>query len=283
MNGLLWFIAKRFIAGEDFESALDSVRALNDKGITATLDILGENVNSEEEARAKANAYIDVLDKIKTSGVNSHVSIKLTQMGLDISDDFCYENVSRIFDKAQEHDIFVRVDMESSDYTERTLKLVYRWHEKYPNMGTVIQAMLHRSVGDIMELNRRGIRVRLCKGAYKEPPTVAIQDKRHVNENFIRLTEMLLSEGVYPAIGTHDDKMINAAIDFAHRNGIKPDDFEFQMLYGIRRQKQEQIAKDGYRMRVYVPFGTHWFPYYYRRLRERKENVFFIMRNFFRK
>lgn len=283
MNGLLWFIAKRFIAGEDFESALDSVRALNDKGITTTLDILGENVNSEEEARAKADAYIDVLDKIKTSGADSHVSIKLTQVGLDISDEFCYGNVSRIFDKAREHDIFVRVDMEGSDYTEKTLKLVYRWHEKYPNLGTVIQAMLHRSVGDIMELNRRGIQVRLCKGAYKEPPMVAIQDKNHVNQNYIRLTEMLLSEGVSPAIATHDDKMINAAIDFAHRNGIKPDDFEFQMLYGIRRQKQEQIVKDGYRMRVYVPFGTHWFPYYYRRLRERKENIFFIMRNFFRK
>jgi proline dehydrogenase len=283
MNGLLWFIAKRFIAGEDFESALDSVRALNDKGITTTLDILGENVNSGEEARAKADAYIDVLDKIKTSRVNSHVSIKLTQMGLDISDDFCYENVSRIFEKAREHDIFVRVDMEGSAYTDRTLKLVYRWHEKYPNMGTVIQAMLHRSVGDIMELNRRGIQVRLCKGAYKEPPLVAIQDKNHVNQNYIRLTEMLLSEGVSPAIATHDDKMINGAIDFAHRNGIRSDDFEFQMLYGIRRQKQEQIVKDGYRMRVYVPFGTHWFPYYYRRLRERKENIFFIMRNFFRK
>ncbi|MBD3167960.1 MAG: proline dehydrogenase [candidate division Zixibacteria bacterium] len=282
MSGILGFFAKRFVAGDTFEQAVDAVRQLNDKGITTTLDILGENVTSESEAAEKANSYIDVLDGIERTGVDSNVSVKLTQMGLDVSDEFCLKNVSRIFDKAQEHNNFVRVDMEGSAYTERTLNLVYRWHEKYPNMGTVIQAMLHRSTADIMELNQRKIRVRLCKGAYKEPASVAIQEKSLVNKNYKKLTELLLSEGNYPAIATHDMNMIDHAIDYAQRHDIKPDQFEFQMLYGIRRKLQEDIIKDGYRMRVYVPFGTHWFPYYYRRLRERKENIFFILKNLFK-
>jgi proline dehydrogenase len=218
---------------------------------------------------------------IAKSGVNSNVSIKLTQMGLDISDEFCYENVSRILDKATALKNFVRVDMEGSPYTERTLQLVYRWHEKYPNMGTVIQAALLRSEKDIAELNRRKITVRLCKGAYKEPAEVAFQRKQDVNANYVKLTEMLLKDGVYPAIATHDDKMIAAAHELAKKYGRGKDDFEFQMLYGINRSGQRKIAEQGYRMRIYTPWGTHWFPYYYRRLRERKENIFFIFRHLF--
>ena len=282
MAGFLWFVAKRFIAGESCEAALSTVRELNSKNITTTMDILGENVASEKEAKAKADAYIDVLDSIDKAGVESHASLKLTQMGLDISDEYCFENVSRIFERAKQYNNFVRVDMEGSDYIERTLNLVYRWHEKYPGMGTVIQAMLHRSIGDIIKLNRHKIPVRLCKGAYKEPACIAIQDKKHVNQNYIRLMQILLSEGNYPAIATHDERVINATIDYATKKGIKPENFEFQMLYGIRRKLQEQIAGDGYRMRVYVPFGTHWFPYYYRRLRERKENIYFILKNLFK-
>ncbi|MCP4631855.1 MAG: proline dehydrogenase, partial [candidate division Zixibacteria bacterium] len=191
MSGILSFISKRFVAGEDFDQALNAVRSLNSRKISTTLDILGENVSNQEEAKAKADAYLNVVDGINKSGVESHVSLKLTQMGLDVSDDFCFENVSRIFERAKQYNNFVRVDMEGSGYAERTLQLVYRWHELYPNMGTVIQAMLHRSISDILELNRRKIRVRLCKGAYKEPPIVAIQEKKHVNENFVKLMQML--------------------------------------------------------------------------------------------
>ncbi len=283
MSGILSFLARRFVAGETFEESLKAVRALNAKNITTTLDILGENVKNQQEATAKADAYIEVLEKIHNSGVNSHVSIKLTQMGLDVSDDFCYENVSRIFEKAKGYSNFVRVDMEGSDYTQRTLDLVFRWHKEYINMGVVIQAMLYRSEDDIRELNKNKIRVRLCKGAYKEPSSIAFQDKRDVNKNYIKLMKLLLSEGEYPAIATHDENMIQATFDYATEKGIQPDKYEFQMLYGIRRQLQEKIAEDGYRMRVYVPFGTSWFPYYYRRLRERKENTLFLLKNILKK
>ncbi|MBD3233380.1 MAG: proline dehydrogenase [candidate division Zixibacteria bacterium] len=282
MSGIFGFLARRFIAGDNIEEALQAVERLNSKKITTTLDILGENVSNKEEAVAKADAYIELLDHIHRSAVTSHASIKLTQMGLDISDQFCFDNVSRIFERAQEYDIFIRVDMEGSDYTQRTLDLVYRWHEIYPNMGTVIQAMLHRSEDDVKELNRQKIKVRLCKGAYKEPASLAFQDKKQVNKNYAKLTKMLLSDGVYPAIATHDDKLIEYTKQFAAESGIGRDQFEFQMLYGIRRKLQEQITSDGYRMRVYVPYGTHWFPYYYRRLRERKENIFFILKNLFK-
>ncbi len=282
MSGIFGFLARRFIAGDNIKEALQAVERLNSKKITTTLDILGENVGNKEEAVAKADAYIELLDHINRSAVTSHASIKLTQMGLDISDQFCFDNVSRIFERAQKYDVFIRVDMEGSDYTQRTLDLVYRWREIYPNMGTVIQAMLHRSEDDIKELNRKRIKVRLCKGAYKEPASAAFQDKKQVNENYAKLTKELLSDGVYPAIATHDDKLIEFTKQFAAESGIGQDQFEFQMLYGIRRGLQEEIANDGYGMRVYVPFGTHWFPYYYRRLRERKENIFFIVKNLFK-
>jgi len=259
---LLTFLARRFIAGDTIENAILAVKNLNASGMTATLDILGENVKNQEQAIRTADSYISVLQTISDTGIGSNISIKLTQMGLDISDQFCFDNVSRILDKAESLNIFVRIDMEGSNYTERTLQLVYRWHEKYPDIGTVIQSYLYRSESDIKELNRRKIKVRLCKGAYKEPKSVAFSSKDDVNTSFVKLTEMLIKDGNYPAIASHDGAMIKAGMDLANKHGRSKDDFEFQMLYG--------------------PFGTHWMPYYLRRLRERKENIIFIARHLFK-
>ena len=280
--GLLTFLARRFIAGETKGDAVRAVRDLNSLGIRTSLDILGENVSSEQMARDLADTYIDVLDTIKKENIRANVSVKLTQMGLDISDDFCFENVSRIIEAARDRGNFVRIDMEGSDYTQRTLDLVYRWAERYDNVGTVIQAMIRRSESDIAELIRRGIRVRLCKGAYKEPASVAFQKKEEVNDNYIALMKMLLDSGNFHSIATHDNAMIEGAKKHADEKGIGKDKFEFQMLYGINRSGQIRLVREGYGMLVYVPFGTHWFPYYYRRLRERKENVLFVLKHLFK-
>jgi len=280
--GLLTFLAKRFIAGETAASAIAAVRQLNTAGMSATLDILGENVKSQAMAVKTADNYIAILQTIADAGIDSNISIKLTQMGLDISDQFCFDNVSRILEKAAAFRAFVRVDMEGSPYTERTLQLVFRWHQKYPNVGAVIQSYLRRSEKDIEELNRNKIKVRLCKGAYREPATVAFQSKDDVNANYVRLTEMLLSHGLYPAIASHDGAMIKAALDIAEKLGRRKNEYEFQMLYGINRAAQRQLAEQGYRVRIYTPFGTHWLPYYLRRLRERRENVIFIARHLFK-
>jgi proline dehydrogenase len=280
---ILTFLAKRFIAGETAESAIWAVKSLNSLGMTATLDILGENVKSQEQAVRTADNYINMLQTIADTGIDSNISIKLTQMGLDISDQFCFDNVSRILEKAKELNIFVRVDMESSDYTERTLQLVYRWHDIYKDIvGTVIQSYLYRSARDVAELNRRHIKVRLCKGAYKEPKSVAFTSKDDVNDNYLKLTDMLLANGSYPAIASHDGVMISKALDMAQKYGKGKSDFEIQMLYGVNRAAQRELVNQGYRMRVYTPFGTHWLPYFLRRLRERKENVIFIARHLFK-
>jgi len=279
---ILTFLARRFIAGEKIEDAVRVIKNLNQNGMTATLDILGENVKSEQEATQKADNYIQALEMIDKEKLNSHASIKLTQMGMDVSDGFCYDNVSRIFERASSLNNFVRVDIEGSDYTGRTLDLVYRWHEKFPNMGAAIQAMLFRSLEDVKELNRRKIRVRLCKGAYREPKHIAFQNRRDINENFVTLMKLLLKEGNYPAIGTHDEKLIEATREFAQKEGIGKDKYEFQMLYGIRRGLQLKLAREGYNVRVYVPYGTHWLPYYLRRLREKRENLLFFISNFFK-
>ncbi|MEE9554309.1 MAG: proline dehydrogenase family protein [candidate division Zixibacteria bacterium] len=278
--GVLTFFAKRFIAGETKQQAVEAVKALNGMGMKTTLDILGENVSSEKMASDLAERYIEILETIDSMKITANVSLKLTQMGMDISDDFCYENVGRIIETAKQRGNFVRIDMEGSDYTERTLNLVYRWAEKHDNVGTVIQSMLLRSEDDIKELNRRGIGVRLCKGAYKEPASVAFQKKDDVNANFIKLTALLLDSGVFHSIATHDNDMIEAVKKYATLKNIGKDKFEFQMLYGINRVGQKKLVSEGYGMLVYVPFGTHWFPYFYRRLRERKENVFFVLKHF---
>ncbi len=281
MSFLIIF-ARRFVAGEELIEAVPAIKTLNEKGIMVTFDHLGENVSSEEMAKAAADSYLEILDVIQKEKLNSNVSLKLTQMGLDLGDDFCLQNVERIVSKAKENNNFVRIDMEGSAYTQRTLDITYKLFEKYGNVGVVIQAMLLRSEDDIKELNRRGIRVRLCKGAYKEPESVAFQKKEQVNENYIKLMKMLLLEGNYPGIATHDEKIIGECKRFSQENKIENSRFEFQMLYGIRRDLQVSLVKEGYNMRVYVPYGKEWFPYFYRRLRERKENVFFVLKNFFK-
>jgi proline dehydrogenase len=278
----LYLFAKRFVAGEELEEAIPPIKALNEKGIMVTFDHLGENVKNEQEATAAADSYLQILDVIQREGLNSNVSIKLTQMGLDLGDDFCLKNVERIVKKAKELNNFVRIDMEGSNYTQRTLDITYKLFDEYKNVGVVIQAMLLRSESDIKTLIKRGIRVRLCKGAYKEPESIAYQKKEQVNENYKKLMKMLLKDGNYPAIATHDEEIIEEAKRFAEENGIDRSRFEFQMLYGIRRDLQIALAREGYNMRVYVPYGKEWFPYFYRRLRERKENLFFVMRNFFK-
>jgi len=278
----LYLFAKRFVAGEELEEAIPPIKALNEKGIMVTFDHLGENVKNEQEATAAADSYLQILDVIQREGLNSNVSIKLTQMGLDLGDDFCLKNVERIVKKAKELNNFVRIDMEGSNYTQRTLDITYKLFDEYKNVGVVIQAMLLRSESDIKKLINRGIRVRLCKGAYKEPESIAYQKKEQVNENYKKLMKMLLKDGNYPAIATHDEEIIEEAKRFAEENGIDRSRFEFQMLYGIRRDLQIALAREGYNMRVYVPYGKEWFPYFYRRLRERKENLFFVMRNFFK-
>jgi proline dehydrogenase len=279
--GLFTFLAKRFIAGETKEEAFEAIRRLNKMGMRTSVDILGENVTSSEMARNLGDLYIDLINSINNEKVTANVSVKLTQMGLDVSDQFCFENVSRIIEAARTHGNFVRVDMEGSAYTERTLQLVFRWAEKYNNVGTVIQAMLRRSESDIKELNRRGIRVRLCKGAYKESASVAFPKKEDVNANYVKLMVLLLDSGLFHSIATHDESMIKATKEYVSQRGIEKDRFEFQMLYGINRSGQIRLVKEGYGVLVYVPFGTHWFPYYYRRLRERKENVLFIAKHLF--
>jgi proline dehydrogenase len=278
----LYLFAKRFVAGEELEEAIPPIKALNEKGIMVTFDHLGENVKNEQEATAAADSYLQILDVIQREGLNSNVSIKLTQMGLDLGDDFCLKNVERIVKKAKELNNFVRIDMEGSNYTQRTLDITYKLFDEYKNVGVVIQAMLLRSESDIKKLINSGIRVRLCKGAYKEPESIAYQKKEQVNENYKKLMKMLLKDGNYPAIATHDEEIIEEAKRFAEENGIDRSRFEFQMLYGIRRDLQIALAREGYNMRVYVPYGKEWFPYFYRRLRERKENLFFVMRNFFK-
>lgn len=280
--GIFTFLTKRFIAGETKQDAVNAVRRLNQMGMKTTLDILGENVTSKEMARDLADFYIDVLETISSAKITANVSLKLTQMGLDISDEFCFENVGRIIKAAREHGNFVRIDMEGSDYTDRTLQLVYRWAEEHDNVGTVIQSMLYRSENDIKELNQRRIRVRLCKGAYKEPASVAFPKKEQVNSNFIALMKLLLDNGAFHSIATHDDAMIAATKKYAEEKNVSRDKFEFQMLYGINRTAQLELVSAGYGMLVYVPFGTHWFPYYFRRLRERKENILFILKHLFR-
>jgi proline dehydrogenase len=277
-------MAERFVAGEKREDALRVVRELNGRGILAALDHLGENVSRGEEAVRARDEYLSLLEEIKKNGVKSYVSLKLTQMGLDIDEGLCFENVKKIVEKAREYGNFVRIDMESSEYTERTLKIYKKLKREFNNIGIVIQAYLRRSEDDIRELIDMGANIRLCKGAYKEPPEIAFPKKKDVDGNFIHLMDMIFSneaqkKGVYLAIATHDEKLIEWAKRETQLRGIGRDKFEFQMLYGIRRDLQEDLKREGYVMRVYVPYGDHWYPYFMRRLAERPANVLFLIKN----
>ena len=255
---------------------------MRDEGITATLDYLGENVRSLDEAAACRDMYLQMLHAMETAGVEPNVSLKLTQFGLDLDATACEENVSALVKAAAAIGGFVRLDMESSQYTDRTLALVTRLHNEYRACGTVIQSYLRRSAEDIACLERERIRVRLCKGAYLEPPEVAFSEKADVDKNYLTLAESLLTTGEYPGIATHDERIIEKLERFVARQKIEPDRFEFQMLYGIRRDLQRHLVDEGYRLRVYVPFGEAWYPYFMRRLAERPANLLFFVRNLVR-
>ena len=274
-------MVNRYIAGMNSDEAIPVVLNLNRQGYTATFDCLGESVETREEATAAANEYLSSLKKIKESGADSNVSLKLSQFGLGLSDDFCRENVERVVLCAREFGNFVRIDMEDSPVTQRTLDIFYALRAKYENVGIVIQAMLYRSEKDIQDILKVNGRIRLCKGAYREPKSVAFPKKADVDRNYVKLTEILLKSGIYHGIATHDPKMIDAAKEFARRENIGKDKFEFQMLYGIRRDLQEQLVRDGYRLRLYVPYGTAWYPYSMRRMAERPANLLFVLRSLF--
>ena len=283
-NRLAKNFAGRFVAGETVETALQAVRELNDKGITASLDLLGESVSNEGEARAARDQYLDLLDRIEASALNANVSVKLTAMGLDIDQELCISIMQDILARARHYDTFVRLDMESSEYTETTLKLFEdRLYPTYKaNVGVVLQSYLYRTSADVAHMNQLRARVRICKGAYKEPSSVAYPDKKDVDANYVKCMQELMQNGNYPGIATHDPAIIAEAKRFAKRNNIAPDRYEFQMLYGVRRDLQESLVKEGYRVRCYVPFGTQWYPYLMRRLAERPANVAFITGNVIR-
>jgi len=270
--------ARRFIAGENVGEAIAAARDVERQGLLVTLDLLGESVASADEALAATKGYIAVIEAIQASGVGRNVSLKLTQLGLDIDQATCIDNLRRILDVAKAGDFFVRIDMENSPYTDRTLDTFETlWNIGYHNVGVVIQSYLKRSMDDIRRVNALGARVRLVKGAYREPATVAYQQKADVDRAFVDQMQVLLTEGTYPAIATHDPAMIDATTTFATQKNIAKDRYEFQMLYGIRRDLQTSLSAAGHPFRVYVPFGTEWFPYFMRRLGERPANVGFIV------
>ena len=277
--------SRRFVAGETLEEALAATAAVNQLGQGVSIDNLGENVTNAEEARSSAALYHQLLEEMAARKLDANVSLKLTHMGLDVDPKLAEELVSGLVAHAKRTQNFVRVDMEGSPYTQRTLDFVYKLHAEPGNqgvVGAVIQSYLRRSQKDVEELLAARIRIRLCKGAYQEPPEIAFHKKTEVDANFVQLTKMLLKSGVYHGIATHDERMIHATLDFARAEKIPPESFEFQMLYGIRRDLQQQLVRDGWRMRVYIPFGTEWYPYFMRRLAERPANVFFVLKNLFR-
>ena len=283
-NGLARKFASRFVAGESVEEAVQAARELGKRGITPSLDLLGESVTVEAEAIAARDQYLVMLDRMAAQGVEVNVSVKLTQMGLDIDEDLCFVNTGRILDKASELRGFVRLDMEGSAYTQRTLDFFSKrlFGPYSAHCGVVIQSALRRSERDIDDLIAMNARVRLCKGAYLEPPDVAFPDKADVDRNYVLLMERLLSQGNYPGIATHDEAIINHARQFVRRQDIGAERYEFQMLYGVRRDLQGRLRQTGYNVRVYIPFGTQWYPYLMRRLAERPANIAFILGNLIR-
>lgn len=272
--------ARRFVAGETVAEAVTVARRIEQRGMTHTLDYLGESVVTMAEADAATRAYLAILKDIRAAGIGRNVSLKLTQLGLTVDRATCVDNLRRILDPAAADGFFVRIDMEDSRYTQVTMDVFETlWQQGYRNAGMVVQSYLHRSGDDVKRLNALGARVRLVKGAYQEPKAVAYPSRQQVDRAFIAIMETLLTEGVLPAIATHDPALIEATRSFAAMRSIAKDQFEFQMLYGIRRDLQAALAADGYRVRVYIPFGREWFPYFMRRLGERPANVAFVLRN----
>jgi proline dehydrogenase len=281
-------ISARFVAGTQVADVLRAAYTVNQSGLSVSIDNLGENVTNTAEARASALLYHQLLEAISAHKLDANISLKLTHMGLDVDENLARELVSGLVAKAASSNPrnFVRVDMEGSAYTQRTLDFVYQLHRTPENrgcVGAVIQSYMRRAESDIEKLLSEGIRIRLCKGAYKEPPEIAFQAKSEVDANYVKLMKILMKSGIYHGLATHDEKIINQAKSFAIRENIPRAAFEFQMLYGIRRDLQRRLAKEGWRMRVYIPFGTEWYPYFMRRLAERPANVLFVARNLFRR
>jgi proline dehydrogenase len=275
-------MAQRFVAGKSLEEAVAAARVLNRAGRMVSLDYLGESVASEAEARRAAETYRSIFDRIAAEKLDANVSLKLTQLGLDLNASLCEELLESVVALAERYGNFVRIDMEGSAYTQRTIDLCKRMRAKSSAVGTVLQSYLYRSEQDANDLIRIGCRIRLCKGAYQEPPEVAFPKKADVDANYVKLMKLLLPSGIYHGIATHDSRMIAATEEFVASNGIARDQFEFQMLYGIRTDLQDKLNHEGYRLRVYVPFGQDWFPYFMRRLAERPANLMFFLRNLFR-
>ena len=277
-------LTTRFVAGETIEEAVKFIREINAEGCSATFDHLNESVGSAAEAESEVSEYLNILAKIDETGINSNVSIKLTQFGLGLDPELAYKNARRVVEDAHRRGNFVRVDMEDSQVTQVTIDIFKRLRSEFGlnDVGIVLQSYLYRTYEDAQELAKLPARIRICKGAYSEQPDVAFPEKKQVDDNYIRVMQLLLASGNYHGIATHDPKMIEATIDFVNREGIGKEKFEFQMLYGIRRDLQRQLARDGYNVRVYVPYGKHWYPYFMRRLAERPANVWFVMKNLFK-
>jgi proline dehydrogenase len=272
-------VTRRFVAGEQLQEAIEAIRELNRKGMSTYLVHLGESITCAKATRREVSEYLRVLSAIDSNRLNSNISVKPSQLGLDISRELCYENLRQIAQAAARYNNFVRIDMEDSSKTDATIEIFKRLRREFENVGIVIQAYLYRSEEDVKDLLKIKARIRLCKGAYNEPARVAFPKKSDVDANFIRLMQMLLASGIYHAIATHDEKMIEATKQFAAANKIGPDQFEFQMLYGVRRDLQEKLVSASYRMRVYVPYGQSWYPYFMRRLAERPANIWFVLKN----
>jgi proline dehydrogenase len=274
-------LTTRFVAGETIDETVEAIRQLNANGCSASFDHLNESVTSAAETEEEVREYLAILARIDETGIDSNVSIKLTQFGLEIDPELAYRNARRVVEDAARRGNFVRIDMEGGNVTQATIDLFKRLRADFGlnDVGIVLQSYLYRTMDDARDLLRIPARIRLCKGAYKEPREIAYPDKKDVDANYVRVMNLLLSSGVYHGIATHDPKMIDATIDFAQREGIGKDAFEFQMLYGVRRDLQSQLSRDGYNMRVYVPYGKHWYPYFMRRLAERPANVWFMMKN----
>ena len=268
----------RFVAGDTSQEALDVAHQLNEQGFRVTLDLLGESVSDRAEAELAAAEYTESLTEINGHDAETTISLKLTQLGLDIDTDFCYENLLGVVRQANELGNFVRIDMEDSEHTQTTLDVFYRVFEQFQNVGIVIQSYLYRSEADIARLVELGAPVRLCKGAYNEPASVAFQDKSEVDASYVHLMKMLLDGGTPTAIASHDEKMIDATLEHVARNGIPDDAFEIQMLYGVRRDYQRQLVDNGLNMRIYLPYGSQWYSYFMRRMAERPANLLFVMR-----
>jgi proline dehydrogenase len=278
-NGVSRRVARRFVAGETLEDAIEAARAVNKAGRSASLDLLGENVSDEAGARNAADGYLGMFDRIGREKLDANVSLKLTQLGLDLNETLCQELVEKIVEHATSQGNFVRIDMEGSAYTQRTVEMTKRVRAKFTGVGTVMQAYLYRAEQDVKDLLSVGCRMRLCKGAYKEPAEIAFPAKADVDANYVKLMKLILPSGIYHGIATHDPAMIQATKDFVREKNIGREQFEFQMLYGIRTDLQQQLVREGYRLRIYIPFGTDWFPYFMRRLAERPANLAFFMRN----